>query len=622
MTNSYDSNFEIRLATLGVLGGDTDRDKYDSVYEVDLAILELLQGGGLDSKAIETVDTLPTASADLVGKMYRLSTDNKVYTISLAGSNYAWTILSQGEVEIPIVETEISIGYNSTDTKINFSGYTGQDIINLYNNNITPIFRLPIKTYASGVIIKPYNIVYSSMFTILYYIGTSGNLVVYTSFRSNSNSTYLQFFGLNNTGDIDDYCIFNTDSDTTIKSHGTDYGNTTTNSQSKYDLHPTTKYLVTGTGSSPISVLIPKEFPKANIEGRGSDFIGAELTFICPTIVSNGTYTPRITAFTNNRNNRTVEVVQNYDVNSPVEYYKILVLCSYVKISVFYIPIKYVSSEIINNSFVGSKNLAINSVLYTEEHKWSGTSTQDDEMYLLDIYAELEADKEYVFSACSDANWGGVAGDDTVEWYLLKEGGYSYYISSASLTKRVLDNGNSYWVFTPTQSGWYSLRFDINKANQTHYLWNISINEGRVVSSSHAPNVGFKGSATYSTDSATTKTIDFDYNSETYVYKQTSASGHELNIQLPQTNFYQFGDYELIIKNFCYNTSTSEYAPLTVNLPGDSGVDYVTDGAISVIGNSTFTINPLKTTVVKISVRPFLNQSGELKPEYVIYYTV
>jgi len=43
--NNYDSDYQIRIATLGALGGDTART-FDSVYDVDLAILEAIEQGG------------------------------------------------------------------------------------------------------------------------------------------------------------------------------------------------------------------------------------------------------------------------------------------------------------------------------------------------------------------------------------------------------------------------------------------------------------------------------------------------------------------------------------------------------------------------------------------------
>ena len=40
------SDYEVRLATLKSMGGDTTKH-YDSVYEIDLAILKIIEEGGL-----------------------------------------------------------------------------------------------------------------------------------------------------------------------------------------------------------------------------------------------------------------------------------------------------------------------------------------------------------------------------------------------------------------------------------------------------------------------------------------------------------------------------------------------------------------------------------------------
>lgn len=72
----FDSDYEIRLAQLGVLGGDITKH-YDSVYAIDLAILELMQNG---INAVKEVDVLPDAEANK-NKMFRLSTDKKVYVV-------------------------------------------------------------------------------------------------------------------------------------------------------------------------------------------------------------------------------------------------------------------------------------------------------------------------------------------------------------------------------------------------------------------------------------------------------------------------------------------------------------------------------------------------------------
>ena len=41
----YDSDYDVRLATLGALGGDTTR-YFDSLYAIDIAILEAIEQGG------------------------------------------------------------------------------------------------------------------------------------------------------------------------------------------------------------------------------------------------------------------------------------------------------------------------------------------------------------------------------------------------------------------------------------------------------------------------------------------------------------------------------------------------------------------------------------------------
>lgn len=79
---NYDSDYEVRLATLAALGGDTTK-KYKSVYEIDLAILALTEAGA--GNDIEEVDELPDAS-DNRGKILRLSSDDKVYIANLESS--------------------------------------------------------------------------------------------------------------------------------------------------------------------------------------------------------------------------------------------------------------------------------------------------------------------------------------------------------------------------------------------------------------------------------------------------------------------------------------------------------------------------------------------------------
>lgn len=75
----YNSDYDIRLATLGEMGGDTGKT-YNSVYDIDLDILRLTEqgGGGGGGAAITDVSILPDA-AENKNKFYRLISDNKVY---------------------------------------------------------------------------------------------------------------------------------------------------------------------------------------------------------------------------------------------------------------------------------------------------------------------------------------------------------------------------------------------------------------------------------------------------------------------------------------------------------------------------------------------------------------
>ena len=61
MSKIYDSDYSVRLATLGAMGGDTTKC-YDSVYEIDLEILKIIQEGGGGGAQIDD-DTISTTTA-------------------------------------------------------------------------------------------------------------------------------------------------------------------------------------------------------------------------------------------------------------------------------------------------------------------------------------------------------------------------------------------------------------------------------------------------------------------------------------------------------------------------------------------------------------------------------
>lgn len=100
---NYDSDFEVRLATLGKLGGDITKH-YDSTYEVDLAILDAIQGGGGGGAVID---------------------DNDVSTGKCWSSAKIVAELSGAGFDVEIVEELPEIGDAHTIYFLNAGGSTG-----------------------------------------------------------------------------------------------------------------------------------------------------------------------------------------------------------------------------------------------------------------------------------------------------------------------------------------------------------------------------------------------------------------------------------------------------------------------------------------------------------------
>ena len=61
MSKIYDSDYSVRLATLGAIGGDTTKC-YDSTYEIDLEILKIIEGGGIGGGAQINDNTISTTT--------------------------------------------------------------------------------------------------------------------------------------------------------------------------------------------------------------------------------------------------------------------------------------------------------------------------------------------------------------------------------------------------------------------------------------------------------------------------------------------------------------------------------------------------------------------------------
>lgn len=122
---------------------------------------------------------------------------------------------------------------------------------------------------------------------------------------------------------------------------------------------------------------------------------------------------------------------------------------------------------LVNDIQIGGRNLLLNTP--SQANKLVLTATRDDyAVKLSEINAYLEAGKTYIFSMETDGTWGGTSGTDTIQAFLLKDGAYTYY--------RSISANNS--IFTPTESGNFVLRLDVNKSGVTHSFWNIKLEEG------------------------------------------------------------------------------------------------------------------------------------------------
>lgn len=104
---------------------------------------------------------------------------------------------------------------------------------------------------------------------------------------------------------------------------------------------------------------------------------------------------------------------------------------------------------------------------YTEDNKLTITATKDDFIVTTDYYIELEAGKTYAFSCKTSGTFGNW--DKQTQCYLLLDKAYA-------TTIHITDKDN--FTFTPTTSGKYYLRCDVNVNGETHSFWDFKIVEG------------------------------------------------------------------------------------------------------------------------------------------------
>lgn len=123
---------------------------------------------------------------------------------------------------------------------------------------------------------------------------------------------------------------------------------------------------------------------------------------------------------------------------------------------------------LISASSIKSKNLLYTP--YTGSNKLTLSATRDDHSIVTTYYCYLEASKKYTFSCKTDGTFGGSNGSDTVETFLLKDRAYDTYTKLDTNPK----------TFTVATSGYYFLRYDVNKSGATHSFWDFQVEEGGV----------------------------------------------------------------------------------------------------------------------------------------------
>lgn len=100
----------------------------------------------------------------------------------------------------------------------------------------------------------------------------------------------------------------------------------------------------------------------------------------------------------------------------------------------------------------------------------TGTTNANQESYCTtNIFVHLVAGKNYSLSFKTDA----FESNDTVEIYLLKDG--------AIKAGEFFGIGKQGWTFTPTVTGDYYIRFDVNKGDTTHIFYDIQIEENSTI---------------------------------------------------------------------------------------------------------------------------------------------
>ncbi len=117
------------------------------------------------------------------------------------------------------------------------------------------------------------------------------------------------------------------------------------------------------------------------------------------------------------------------------------------------------------NNEVNVSNRNLLSTPFTKDNKLTDTATKDDYSKMTDYYVELEAGNTYCFNFETDGTIGHDNTNNMVEVYFAKDKKYENAFRTIKLPE----------YYTPTVSGKYYMRYDVNKSGETHSFWNFYV---------------------------------------------------------------------------------------------------------------------------------------------------
>lgn len=154
----YDSDYQVRLATLGAMGGNTGAT-YDSVYDIDLEILRLTeQGGGGGGTGTSIDDAVTSATKTWSSRKISGELAGKQTTLT-AGTNITITdnVISAQQPDLSGYVTTQDLNNGLADKQNTLTAGTGIQIVNdviSSPSEIDDIHAGSATTYSSNKIIE------------------------------------------------------------------------------------------------------------------------------------------------------------------------------------------------------------------------------------------------------------------------------------------------------------------------------------------------------------------------------------------------------------------------------------------------------------------------------------